>query len=66
MRGNRAAHSGYSAHLAAVEVHKAGVAKSAVHGVAEEEEEIFSTEMFCGADERMQAMPENSYSPLRG
>ena len=49
MRGDRAARSGYGAHLTAVEVHEAGVAKSAVHGVAEEEEEIFSTEMFCGA-----------------
>ena len=51
MRGNRAAHSGYSAHLTAVEVHKAGVAKSAVHGVAEEEKEIFSPEVFGGTDE---------------
>ena len=66
MRGNRAARSGYSPHLTAVEVHEAGVAKSAVHGVAEEEEEILSAEMFGGADERMQVLPENSYSPLRG
>ena len=51
MRGDRAARSGYSAHLTAVEVHKAGVAKSAVHGVAEEEEEIFYTEVLCGADD---------------
>ena len=51
MRGDRAACSGYSAHLTAVEVYEARVAKSAVHGVAEEEEEIFSTEMLGGTDE---------------
>ena len=37
--------------LTAVEVHEAGVTKSAVHGVAEEEEEIFSPEMLGGTDE---------------
>jgi hypothetical protein len=37
--------------LTAVEVHEAGVTKSAVHGVAEEEEEIFSAEVLGGTDE---------------
>ena len=37
--------------LTAVEVHEAGVTESAVHGVAEEEEEIFSTEVLGGTDE---------------